>query len=993
MTESARANGRSQPVEHRLAELHVGEQVFTLDARDDQELTLGRHSEDRRDAPDVDLGDLPRGRTVSRRHARLYQRNGRWFLRVEHPVNPTLVDGQAVEAGRETPLANGQEIQFGGVAGHFHQIEVVDENMIPLTVQPDELRVEPGGVATALIRLVNATDRIDRFRVDVVGLPREWYSIVRLPPAGSAEERLEIETDARWIEVGLYHTDREKPWAPEPGAEASFLIAFRPPRSHRSTAGTHPFEIRVTTRGERRRLRSVGGKLTVTPFQELGIVQLPTPPPRLRAEFAWDVTNQGNRTETVVLSALSLPAVGPGTFASIPAPGSENPEDVRSSALAFQWAETPPAAAGRGPRSKRPPDDDLAAVVPRVVIGPGAAHRTRLRVRVTKQHWWGSTLFYPFDLTAQVAGEADVAGGPPLAAVSDRASIACPPRIPEAVQNILRAALRWLLVLSPIVIPVVLFLIFFLWPPEKLELQLCTGQPPTAEKTSDCSPGVPVPEEGIALGDQVYMKWAAAEATFVDIEGTNFPGREIDILEKFKLNRGWWPRPPDEFRPIESKQYTLIAKNPAGVELHTDRHILVHRPPTVEQFMVNVNHLTREGEPVVVRWKVVAPTETDEPYVTITAVSADTGAERTVHAGASSGELVDRPEVRETHYRLQAITKYSPRYGVVRAEQIVVVDPPGLDGLTATPASVVAGREAVRLRWTARGASSISIRTAENEKDDGTEVQVLGPDVVEWSHTPSQALWYTVTAANAGGQASKRVPVVTTALAATQVLFRAEPDTISRGEAVMLVWQTERATAATISPGVGEVSPRSGNVVVRPETDAEQAEYKIAVTFDDGTSREQTVRIRVRPGPIGVDFFTTTTPSIEVGETATLSFSVQNAKEVVLRDGTGKTIKSQTVADPRRGVLDSVAVTPDKTMVYVLTARNDTGQITQPVTIEVRPKPTPTPPAGAAPAPPGAAAPAGAPGAAPAGTPAATTAAPAPLPAPGPTRAPATAGP
>jgi hypothetical protein len=226
------------------------------------------------------------------------------------------------------------------------------------------------------------------------------------------------------------------------------------------------------------------------------------------------------------------------------------------------------------------------------------------------------------------------------------------------------------------------------------------------------------------------------------------------------------------------------------------------------------------------------------------------------------------------------------------------------------------------------------------------------------------------------------VPVATSPLAPPQLLFRAEPDTISRGEAVMLVWQTERATAATIQPGVGEVPPRSGSAVVRPETGAEQAEYKITVTFDDGSTREQTVRVRLRPGPIGLDFFTTTTPSIEVGETATLSYSVQNAREVELRDGAGKTIKAQTVADPRRGVLESVAVTPEKTMVYVLTARNETGQVTQPVTIEVRPKATPTP---AAAAPGGAAAPGAGPLPAPTGTPAPPTSAPREVSAPAPT--------
>ena len=65
------------------AELQAGDQTFRLRAEAGQELALGRHSEDRSYRPDVDLGDLPNGRTVSRRHARLFRQDDEWFLRVK----------------------------------------------------------------------------------------------------------------------------------------------------------------------------------------------------------------------------------------------------------------------------------------------------------------------------------------------------------------------------------------------------------------------------------------------------------------------------------------------------------------------------------------------------------------------------------------------------------------------------------------------------------------------------------------------------------------------------------------------------------------------------------------------------------------------------------------------------------------------------------------------------------------------------------------------
>ncbi|MGI9148117.1 MAG: FHA domain-containing protein, partial [Chloroflexota bacterium] len=60
------------------------------------DVVVGRHSEDGRFRPDVDLGELQGGRTVSRRHARIMRTDDGWILKVESAArNATAVAGRA----------------------------------------------------------------------------------------------------------------------------------------------------------------------------------------------------------------------------------------------------------------------------------------------------------------------------------------------------------------------------------------------------------------------------------------------------------------------------------------------------------------------------------------------------------------------------------------------------------------------------------------------------------------------------------------------------------------------------------------------------------------------------------------------------------------------------------------------------------------------------------------------------------------------------------
>jgi FHA domain/Domain of unknown function (DUF4159) len=84
------------------------------------EMLVGRGERELDDPPKINVGPLRGSLTVSRRHARLREHVGRWYLQVEgRSTNPTLVDGFVVPKGTEVPLNDGSRIQLGEVALTF----------------------------------------------------------------------------------------------------------------------------------------------------------------------------------------------------------------------------------------------------------------------------------------------------------------------------------------------------------------------------------------------------------------------------------------------------------------------------------------------------------------------------------------------------------------------------------------------------------------------------------------------------------------------------------------------------------------------------------------------------------------------------------------------------------------------------------------------------------------------------------------------------------
>jgi hypothetical protein len=69
---------------------------------------------------DVDLGTLPEGAYVSRKHAKISYENGVWMIKDLGSSNGTYVLRDDFEKVDEAPIADGQEIALGNARFVFH---------------------------------------------------------------------------------------------------------------------------------------------------------------------------------------------------------------------------------------------------------------------------------------------------------------------------------------------------------------------------------------------------------------------------------------------------------------------------------------------------------------------------------------------------------------------------------------------------------------------------------------------------------------------------------------------------------------------------------------------------------------------------------------------------------------------------------------------------------------------------------------------------------
>lgn len=86
-----------------------------------EETTIGRRDPVTGINPDIDLTPIDTQRSISRRHAKIFRHEGKFFVREEiGTMNGTFVNGVRIETGVPAEFQDGDEVRFGLVKTTFH---------------------------------------------------------------------------------------------------------------------------------------------------------------------------------------------------------------------------------------------------------------------------------------------------------------------------------------------------------------------------------------------------------------------------------------------------------------------------------------------------------------------------------------------------------------------------------------------------------------------------------------------------------------------------------------------------------------------------------------------------------------------------------------------------------------------------------------------------------------------------------------------------------
>lgn len=96
---------------HRLVDVATGDAFFIARS---EETMIGRSDPVTGILPDIDLTSVDNNRSVSRRHAKILNKNGQYFILEEvGTVNGTYVNDQKIPTGVPTELKNGDRVRIG----------------------------------------------------------------------------------------------------------------------------------------------------------------------------------------------------------------------------------------------------------------------------------------------------------------------------------------------------------------------------------------------------------------------------------------------------------------------------------------------------------------------------------------------------------------------------------------------------------------------------------------------------------------------------------------------------------------------------------------------------------------------------------------------------------------------------------------------------------------------------------------------------------------
>ena len=151
-----------------------------------------------------------------------------------------------------------------------------------------------------------------------------------------------------------------------------------------------------------------------------------------------------------------------------------------------------------------------------------------------------------------------------------------------------------------------------------------------------------------------------------------------------------------------------------------------------------------------------------------------------------------------------------------------------------------------------------------------------------------------------------------------EVVFSADPQTITLGGPSTLEWAVTDADSISIDPGIGSVDPNGSFEVFPTETTT----YTLTADGSGGTTTESvTVTVNI---PLPTVSISADPETIQLGESSTLTWTSTNADTCEIDQGVGSV-----------NVNGSVSVSPIETTTYTITATGPGGTATAHVTITV----------------------------------------------------------
>ena len=904
-------------------------------------------------AVDVDLGGLERGRTVSRRHARIFRDRSAWHLRVEPSVtNETKVAGKALKAGEEALLSDGDEILLGAVALTFRADADPNVTLVRQAQAAAELRsnglvwplAAPEGRRLWLGRprsgAADQPDMIDLSNLagsrSVSHLHAQVYRTAggwmlhegktTNPTMVAGRELAPGEdvplSDGVSIQLGrVLVTFHEKRLARRVSSD---ILLLEVDRADVTIDPGRQDTLNLRLVNATGRVEQVEVAVEGFPAEWYQIVQpdgtrgatwrvqlVPTGP-----DLSNPVPNS-SATATLVLFPPRTPQARAGTYPlsiSATTQGEDQVQQVvptRVHLLPFEGLTlsiAPTEASGRSGKYTAEivnggnvdadveltldsdPGVKLSIDPERMQLVNGGDQRATLKARV-RHHWFGPKKTYGFHVAAAAGSQRAREG----------ALLVCKPIIPEWLQAILSKLFS---MFSPIAIPTMTLVLL-------MGLAYLFLRPPDIKSFYASAPAVPA-------GGTVQLSWSGDRVAGVSIDpplGTKPDNKSDGTIDA---------------TPDKTTEYTLTLKNWIGLSSTAKTTVGVLK---IDDFTASTNQLAQEGQEVDLKWDTEGANS----------VQIDPGDE--IKDPKPSGEAKVHPSGNVT-YTLTATGNggvtvqqaISIAIGMPSIKRFEVTDPPS--GTRVYPGGQV------KLNWQADGATKAVISADKGDVAPGQkqlDVSAGPPATVQ--PMASGDVTYTLTVSNAAGSAPPAtVKVSVSPVSITQ--FLANPDTVTAGTASNLAWQIEGANDSTqisIDPGIGKVPPQGQ----RPVNPTDTTDYTLTVQSADGTTLQQKTTVTVKaPTPV-ISVFTAPTASVTAGDQVRLTWNVQNADSIAIRTGDNFLIVQTNQLQ------GSVIDNPPGPTTYILTATNTSGQTTKDFSVDVKPPgATPVPPTPApAPAP------------------------------------------